>query len=278
MNARLIRTPLYALAALGLSAAIALSQQTPPAPPPTTTAPAAAPIERQPPQPGMRPGMNPGMRQGMRPGGRPEMMQGNMRPGMQQRFQGSHRMHGHGGPGGGFRGHEQEGGGFHIGPAGMWWKNPMVVQRLTLTPEQTKKMDGIFQESRLQLIDLKANVEKQQVMLEPLLSANPVDTKAAMIQIDKVAQARADLEKANAKMLLGIRATLTADQWTKLRSHGEGQGGQGGPGTPGAQGGPGGPGGGQGRGRGMRPGGGAPGGGAPGSGAPGTSNFVEPIQ
>jgi Spy/CpxP family protein refolding chaperone len=215
--------------------------------------------------------MNPGMRQNMRPGGRPEMMQGDMRPGMQQRFQRSRMMHGRGGPGGGFHGRGQEGGGFHIGPAGMWWKNPMVVQRLSLTPEQTKKMDGIFQESRLQLIDLKANVEKQQVMLEPMLSANPVDTKAAMAQIDKVAQSRADLEKANAKMLLGIRATLTADQWTKLRSHGEGPGGQGGPGAPGAQGGPG-PGGGQGRGRGLHPGGGAPG-----TGAPGTSNFVEPI-
>jgi Spy/CpxP family protein refolding chaperone len=103
-----------------------------------------------------------------------------------------------------------------MGPGGMWWKNPMVVQRLALTPEQSKKMDGIFQESRLQLIDLKANVEKQEVILEPLLSANPLDTARAMEQIDKVAQSRADLEKANAKMLLGIRAVLTPDQWTKL--------------------------------------------------------------
>ena len=93
----------------------------------------------------------------------------------------------------------------------------MVVQRLTLTAEQTKKMDDIFQQSRLQLIDLKANVEKQQVMLEPMLSANPLDVAKASAQIDKVAEARADLEKANAKMLLGIRGVLTPDQWTKLR-------------------------------------------------------------
>ena len=201
------------------------------------------------------------MTQGMRPGGRPEI-QGDMRAGIQQRMERARMMRGHG-----------PGGGFHIGPEGMWWKNPTVVQRLSLTPEQTKKMDGLFQESRLQLIDLKANVEKQQVMLEPLLSANPLDTKAAMAQIDKVAQSRADLEKANAKMLLGIRAVLTPDQWTKLRERGGGPGGQGGPGGPGAQGGPGGPaggqggpGGGQGRGRGPRPG------------APGTSDFTEPID
>jgi Spy/CpxP family protein refolding chaperone len=109
-------------------------------------------------------------------------------------------------------------GGFHIGPPGMWWKNPGMVQRLTLTPEQTKKMDDIFQASRLELIDKKANVEKASAMLEPLLSANPVDTAKAMAQIDKVAQSRADLEKADAKMLLGIRGVLTPDQWTKLHT------------------------------------------------------------
>jgi Spy/CpxP family protein refolding chaperone len=125
------------------------------------------------------------------------------------------------------------GAGFRIAPGGMWWKNPMVVQRLALTPEQTKKMDGIFEQSRLQLIDLKANVEKQNALLEPLLSANPPDTVKAMAQIDKVAEARAELEKANAKMLLGLRGVLTPEQWTKLhawRGAGRGAHGPGGPG------------------------------------------------
>jgi Spy/CpxP family protein refolding chaperone len=107
-------------------------------------------------------------------------------------------------------------------------------------------MDGIFEQSRLQLIDLKANVEKQNAMLEPLLSANPPDTTKAMAQIDKVAEARAELEKADAKMLLGIRGVLTPDQWTKLHQ-GRGPGGPGGSGGangPGVAGrGPGGPGG-----------------------------------
>jgi hypothetical protein len=33
-----------------------------------------------------------------------------------------------------------------------------------------------------------------------------------------VAQARAELEKANARMLLGIRRVLTPDQWKKLQA------------------------------------------------------------
>src|SRR4051812_32726458 len=106
----------------------------------------------------------------------------------------------------------------HIGPPGMWWKSPEIAQKLALTADQQKRMDDIFQQSRLQLIDLKANVEKQETILEPMLSANPPDTNKVLAQIDHVASARAELEKANARMLLGIRGVLSADQWTKLQA------------------------------------------------------------
>ena len=246
MITQLARKSLVSLATIALSGSIVFAQQPPaPAGQPDGSTPAAAPIERQTP-----------------PSPRPAMMQRTMSMGGGQQMRG--------------RDFRRPDGGFRIGPEGMWWKNPGVVQRLSLTADQTKKMDDIFQQSRLQLIDLKANVEKQQVMLEPMLSANPLDTNKAMAQIDKVAQARADLEKANAKMLLGIRAVLTPDQWTKLRDHqfgGPGGRGQGGPGGPAASvpGGPGGPGGGGPgpRNRGMHGGGPVPN---------ATNNLVEPID
>jgi Spy/CpxP family protein refolding chaperone len=133
---------------------------------------------------------------------------------------------------------------FPMGPPGLWWKNPDIVQKLTLTADQQKRMDDIFQQSRLQLIDLKANVEKQEVTLEPMLSANPPDTNKVLAQIDRVASARAELEKANARMLLGIRGVLSADQWTKLQAEQRGnmmfhfKGGPRGPGGPGGPDGP----------------------------------------
>ena len=108
--------------------------------------------------------------------------------------------------------------GFRIGPPGMWWHNPDLIQKLTLTPDQQKRMDDILQQSRLQLVDLRANVEKQELMMEPMLAANPPDTNKILAQIDHTAQARAELEKANAKMLLGIRNVLTPDQWSKLQT------------------------------------------------------------
>jgi Spy/CpxP family protein refolding chaperone len=109
-------------------------------------------------------------------------------------------------------------GGLRVGPPGMWWKNPDIVQKLAITPDQQKRMDDIFQQSRIQLIDLKAAVEKEEVQLEPMLAANPPDTNKILAQIDRTAQARAELEKANARMLLGIRTVLTPDQWTKLQT------------------------------------------------------------
>jgi Spy/CpxP family protein refolding chaperone len=139
--------------------------------------------------------------------------------------------------------------GFRIGPPGIWWHNPDLIQKLNLTPDQQKRMDDILQQSRLQLIDLRANVEKQEVLMEPMLAANPPDTNKILAQIDHTAQARAELEKANAKMLLGIRNVLTPDQWTKLQAERQehrgmrmrrgggapdGSGGPGGPGGPGS--------------------------------------------
>jgi Spy/CpxP family protein refolding chaperone len=141
--------------------------------------------------------------------------------------------------------------GLRIGPPGIWWHNPDLIQKLTLTPDQQKRMDDILQQSRLQLIDLRANVEKQELLMEPMLAANPPDTNKVLAQIDHTAQARAELEKANAKMLLGIRNVLTPDQWTKLQAEerdnrrsrmrrGEGDSARppAGPGAPGGSGGP----------------------------------------
>ena len=134
--------------------------------------------------------------------------------------------------------------GSRIAPPGLWWKNPSTITALSLTDDQQKKMDAIFQDSRLKLIDLKANVEKQEVILEPMLADNPPDTNKVLAQIDHVAQARADLEKANARMLLGIRGVLTADQWTKLQAERGASRRSMYKGSSGSTGGPGGPGGG----------------------------------
>lgn len=113
---------------------------------------------------------------------------------------------------------------------GRWWKNPEMVEKLGVTADQQKKMDDIFQQHRLKLIDVTAAVEREEVTLQPMMEADQPDEARIVAQIDKVAQARAELEKANARMLLGIRRVLTPDQWKKLQAEtprpGRGPGGQ----------------------------------------------------
>jgi Spy/CpxP family protein refolding chaperone len=109
---------------------------------------------------------------------------------------------------------------FRMGPRGRWWNNTEVSQKLGLSADQQKKMDDIFLQSRLKLIDEHAAVEKEEAILEPLLSAEQPDEARILSQIDKIAQARAELEKANARMLLGLRGALTTAQWKTLQTLG----------------------------------------------------------
>lgn len=129
---------------------------------------------------------------------------------------------GPGGPGrrgpGGFGGPGGPGGPLRLGPPGRWWDDPEFVKKLGLSEDQQKKMDDIFNTNRLKLIDLFATVQKEEAIMEPLVAADPPDENKLLAQIDRVAQARAELEKANARMLLGIRRQLTHDQWLKLKA------------------------------------------------------------
>ena len=99
-----------------------------------------------------------------------------------------------------------------------WWRRASTVQSLGLTADQQKNMDDVFQQFRIKLIDANAALQRTEAALDPLVSANPLDDGKIMAQIDRVAEARAELEKVNGRMLLGIRKVLTPAQWAKLNA------------------------------------------------------------
>jgi Spy/CpxP family protein refolding chaperone len=113
--------------------------------------------------------------------------------------------------------------------SGKWWMNPDIVRRLLLTDDQQKRIDQVFQQSRLKLIDLRAALEKEEALLDPLLAADRPQDSQVLPQIDRVAAARAELEKANARMLFAFRQVLTPDQWRQLKSPPAGRGNMPGP-------------------------------------------------
>jgi Spy/CpxP family protein refolding chaperone len=106
----------------------------------------------------------------------------------------------------------------HVGPPGRWWDDPQMAQRVGLSQAQQRKMDDVFQQSRPQLIDLNAALQKQEALLDPMLASDPVDDQKVLAQISLVVQARGALEKASSAMLLGLRKVLTAEQWRQLQA------------------------------------------------------------
>lgn len=104
------------------------------------------------------------------------------------------------------------------GDHGHWWNNPAMIEKLKLTDEQRKSMDAILLDHREKLIDLHATLQKAELSMDPLISADQPNEQEILAQIDKVAMARAELEKANARFLLAIRAKLTAEQWKMLQA------------------------------------------------------------
>lgn len=100
---------------------------------------------------------------------------------------------------------------------GRFWNNPKVVDALKLSDDQRKAMDDILQQHLETLVDLRANAEKAELALRPLINADQLDESRILAQIDQVAQARAELFKANARFLLAIRGKLTPDQWKQVQ-------------------------------------------------------------
>ncbi len=101
---------------------------------------------------------------------------------------------------------------------GAWWKNSDIVSKLQLTDEQVKKISQTYLDHKLKLIDLQADLEKQELRLQPLMDMDQPDAGKVGAQIDLITAARGRLEKENAMMMLDIRRWLSVEQWKKLKS------------------------------------------------------------
>jgi Spy/CpxP family protein refolding chaperone len=110
-------------------------------------------------------------------------------------------------------------GGLQIGPPGRWWDDKHYVKSLGLRPEQQKKMDSIFDQNRAALLRNYEGLRQEEQRMQTLVNAPALDESALFTQIDRIAQARAALEKANTHLLLQLRAEMTPEQIARLNEH-----------------------------------------------------------
>jgi Spy/CpxP family protein refolding chaperone len=101
---------------------------------------------------------------------------------------------------------------------GAWWKNSDVASKLHLTDQQVQQLESTFYQHRLKLIDLRANIEKQDLELQQLLDAPNPNDSAILAQVDKRSAARNQLDREFTQMTLDFRKILTPDQWKQLRA------------------------------------------------------------
>ena len=101
---------------------------------------------------------------------------------------------------------------------GKWWKDSEIANALGLSAQQVSQIEEKFLNHRLQLIDLKAEVERQEARLQPLIEADQPDEAKVGAQLDAMLAARMKLEKANIMMMVSIRRVLTVEQWKRLES------------------------------------------------------------
>ena len=101
-------------------------------------------------------------------------------------------------------------------PPGKWWKRPRVVQLLKITPEQQDRLEEIFSRNRKSFVDLKADVEKNQIDVEELVSKKDSDPKKVSAAVDALEQSRMKLRKSMTMMFLEQRSVLTQPQWQQF--------------------------------------------------------------
>lgn len=107
---------------------------------------------------------------------------------------------------------------FHGRGMDEWWANPELAERIGLSDQQKQQLEKIGLDSRLKTIDLRADLEKAQVILGPMLQTYHPDENAVLAQVEKVSQARASLDKEHIQTMLASRNVLTEEQWNKLKT------------------------------------------------------------
>jgi TonB family protein len=100
---------------------------------------------------------------------------------------------------------------------GKWWKNSEIVKKLDLTQNQVVQIEQSFLDHQHKLADANAQLKQQEAYLSTLLQSDQVNDFKVRSQIERVASARAALEKTNAFMMLSIRKNLSKEQWSRLQ-------------------------------------------------------------
>ena len=95
-----------------------------------------------------------------------------------------------------------------------WWQNERFQSELSLTPEQSTRLEEIFQKTQPTLRQRMRALDNAEDEFDRLVESG--DDASVLEYVGIVETARAELNKTRTVMLLRMRRSLTTDQWAKF--------------------------------------------------------------
>ena len=105
-------------------------------------------------------------------------------------------------------------------PGGMqrmkWWQDPKVIAELRLAPDQSARIEEIWQSAATRMTPVVDDLRKREEQLSNLIHGNDVTEAEVLKQAEQVEALRGTLGKSRTLMLYRMRRVLSAEQRGKL--------------------------------------------------------------
>ena len=99
-----------------------------------------------------------------------------------------------------------------------WWKDDRYIKELSLTPDQSSRIEAVFQAAQPALRAQQRALATLEDELSKLVMEARVEESEVDLFVGKVEAARADLAKTRTMMIYRIRRILTTEQHVKLQA------------------------------------------------------------
>lgn len=90
-------------------------------------------------------------------------------------------------------------------------------KKLNLTAEQQELIKKLALDQRTKLVEMKLTLQKAALKQTEVLMADPLDEAALMAAVEETSKVRTEIAKAQIRLLLDMRKTLTEEQRKMLR-------------------------------------------------------------
>ena len=101
-------------------------------------------------------------------------------------------------------------------PLHRWWKFPRASEQLNITPEETNKLDALYQKTKEQLIDSGALLQKTMLKLEMQFDSDTFDRNNCLKSFKEAQAARTKLAMDKFEFALKIRELLGKERFEEL--------------------------------------------------------------